>query len=112
MGIKTYKDLMRDKKLKKLNRELGNRADDQSPMMGSESEEGVRKAVDIEKDKALHKDLFKNSQRKQQFYEVAKLMQNKQTIEDSDEIHTASYMRFYQQCQKSGTLAIPIFSKA
>ena len=37
---------------------------------------------------------------------------NSQTIDQSSGTNSLSFQRFYQKCQKSGTLALPIFSKA
>ena len=98
--------MLRDHRIDELNQELGH---GRAP-----SREGFRfsSKVDDETDQALHKDLFSESQKKQEFYEVAKQLMTQSTLEHSDVTHALSYMRFYQKCQKSGTLALPIFSKA
>lgn len=60
----------------------------------------------------MHKDLFQPSQKKHVFFEVAKMMQSTPEEATSGAIDTQvlSYRRFFLQCQKSGTLALPIFS--
>lgn len=66
--------------------------------------------VDREADAAMHKDLFQPSQKKQQFFEVAKQMQNTQDESQASDVHALSYRRFFLKCQKTGTLALPILS--
>ena len=107
-GLKLYKEMNQGKRIAELDREL---TASQMQHYADHSEDAQPK-YDKEKDKIQHKDLFKNSHKQYQFFEVAKNIQKKQSIEDHSAIHTASYMRFFQQCQKTGTLALPIFSKA
>jgi len=58
-----------------------------------------------------NKDLFSVSQKKYEFFDIAKLMMNSQVLPDGN-TNALSYKRFYDKCQKTGTLALPMFSLA
>ena len=47
----------------------------------------------------MHKDLFIPSQKKQQFFEVAKQMRTRQDESQTQDIHDVSYRRFFLRCQ-------------
>jgi len=108
LGVSLNRELVREEEILKLDRELN-----KDSRMDEESEADRRKKLDkIEKDNVLHKDLFINSQRKQEFFQVAKEFQNNRVIKQQNLVHALSYVNFFKKCQKSGTLALPIFSKA
>ena len=106
-GLNLTKQIIRDQRLDTLNRELG-RNSDMSYQSGFDDKPAEQ--LDRDADHSLHKDLFQPSQKKQQFFEVAKQMQNTQEETSANDVHAVSYRRFFLKCQKTGTLALPILS--
>ena len=102
LGIMVNKELLRKREIEKLNAIL---RDDPEGLdhKGDASDKEIH-----EKDHAF-KDLFIVSHKKHQFFEAAKQIVNSNVLPTSN-IHMPSFKRFYEKCQKSGTLAMPIFS--
>ena len=110
MSIMVNKELARKRELDKLEKMLSTR----DSGLSNRHRDGQAHDSDDEKDEShLYKDLFTVSQKKNQFFEAAKQMMNSNSLNTNGtatQNSMLSFKRFYEHCQKSGTLAMPIFS--
>ena len=103
--------MIRKREIEKLNKILGKDVEDEEARLARIKSELAEKEADSKEH--MHKDLFRVSQNKNQFFEAAKQMMNSNVLQNSaHDSHMISYKKFYERCQKQGILAMPMFSNA
>lgn len=92
MGLTIFKKYNRDKVLKQLNNEIDGK---KSEGAGS----ALSNIPDNEIDITAFKDLFMSSMKKNEFFEIAKGVQNTKDIVNSKVTQAGSYKKFFEKCQ-------------